>query len=259
MLLVTLATLITLTNSFGRVEADTLGAQIVSYVPTGEKEVLFRAAHRPDAPQWRHGGIPICWPWFGMHGEPGSIPHGFARTNHWDVVSCENGPEESHASLRLELADRYRLDLHIVLSESLSLQFVMKNLGKESFPVTTGFHPYFSVSHPTNVTIFTEAGRIDCRGGMDGARSVGEGRYLLQDRGCGRSITLFSRGNTKLIVWNVGPEGTTLPGLAADDWKRYVCVEPAVVPRGEGFYLHPQEERVLALSVSVGRMNKESQ
>ena len=36
---------------------------------------------------------------------------------------------------------------------------------------------------------------------------------------------MVSSGNDAAVVWNPGPGGK-LPDLAAEDWRKFVCVEP---------------------------------
>lgn len=250
-----LSSIVTLTNSFGSVAVDTHGAFVSSYVPHGGQEVFFhQSGPRTDA--WYNGGVPVCWPWFNQQGDPGSVQHGFARLKEWTLVMREEGAAESRMVFRLEEKDRYRLDYEVVLGRSLSLKLVMRNLGKERFVVTTGLHPYFSVSDPRNVTVTVPDKVIACRPGMDGGLPYGEGTYDVYDKGTGRRLSLKMIGSNKLIIWNVGPDDEMV-GMAPDDWKRYICVEPAVIPRAKGFYLHPGEERSIGFVCTVTNGAKE--
>ena len=251
-----LAAMISLTNGFGSVSIDTLGANVMSYVPNGGTDVLFRQSAAKDPAAWYNGGVPICWPWFNRQGDPGTVPHGFVRLREWKPVLCKNGEQESKAVLRLEEVGKYRLDYEVVLNESLSLKLVMKNLGNERFVVTTGLHPYFTASDPDKVKVTTPTGKvIACHAGIDGGLQFGEGVYLVDDIGLNRRLALKMFGNNKFIIWNIGAE-ETLAGLEGDDWKHYVCVEPAVIPRADGFYLNPGEERSIGLVCTVSKLGK---
>lgn len=250
MMTLMLATLVALTNQFGSVQADSVGALVLSYVPAGGKDVFFRQTGARNPNGWYNGGVPICWPWFGQQGDPGTSSHGFVRTKEWTLVSCANAPERSRALFRLEAKDEYRLEYEIVLDRTLSLKLDMTNLGAERFPVTTGLHPYFAMSAVENVTVVTPKKPIKCFAGMDGGRKFGEGTYEIVDKGSGRRLSLKTLGNNNLILWNLGTE-ETLAGMVGDDWRRYVCVEPAVYPRSAGFYLDPGETRSLGLVCTV--------
>ena len=162
-----IAAIVSLTNEFGAVRIDTFGGNILSYVPAGGREVFFRQSEERRTNQWYHGGIPVCWPWFGRYGDPGSALHGFAWSRDWTVDKVENGGRRSEAVLRLERKDEFRLTYEIRLDDELSVCLSMTNLGRDKFVVTTGFHPYFSVSHPRNITVVTPQGPIQCHEAMD--------------------------------------------------------------------------------------------
>ena len=247
------ATIVALTNEFGAVSVDTCGANVLSYVPAGGREVLFRSSEERRTNSWYHGGIPLCWPWFGRNGDPGSEMHGFVRLLDWEVVSRTDSSRESRLHLRLRsgaesakwLDGSFVLDYEIVLSEQLELDLKMCNTGARRFAVTTGFHPYFSVNDMSNATVRTPRGEIRCVPGMDGDRPFADGRYVLDD-GI-RELTLTAWGNKKLVVWNQGEE--PLEGLAAEDWRHFVCVEPAILPRMHGIWLEPQKTYELGMSI----------
>ena len=156
----------------------------------------------------------------------------------------------SRAVLRLERKDEFRLTYEVRLDRELALRLSMRNLGRERFVVTTGLHPYFSVSHPRNVSVDTPQGTIRCREAMDGGRPFGAGTYRISDSGWSRSIELKSFGNNKLVIWNIGPDEVQ-PGLSPTGWMKYICVEPAVLPRCDGFYLQPGQSYDLGMSCRV--------
>ena len=62
------AALVVLTNLSGTVSVDLDGGRVVSYVSHGEEQ-LWMPEPPQSAPGWRHGGIPLCWPWFGVNGK----------------------------------------------------------------------------------------------------------------------------------------------------------------------------------------------
>ena len=247
------ATIIALTNEFGTVSVDTYGANVLSYVPAGGSEVLFRSSEERQSKSWYHGGIPLCWPWFGRNGDPGSEMHGFVRFLDWEVVSRTDSLRESRLCLRLRssvgsakwLDGSFVLDYEIVLSEHLKLDLKMRNTGARRFAVTTGFHPYFSITDVSNAMIRTPRGDIRCVPGMDGDRPFADGRYVLDD-GI-RKLALTTWGNNKLVVWNQGEE--PLKGLAPEDWCHFICVEPAILPRMEGIWLDPQMTYEIGMSI----------
>lgn len=249
--------IVVLTNGLGTVRVDTLGAHVLSYVPAGGREVLFRPSADRRPRQWYHGGIPVCWPWFGRYGEPGSGMHGLVRLMDWEVVSRQDAARESRLHLRLKSnaeSERYfdgafELDYEIVLAETLKLDLSMRNTGSRRFPVTTGFHPYFRVADVAASTVRTPQGVIRCMPGMDGGRPFADGRYVLDDGE--REIVLTSWCNNKLVIWT--HDGTPLDGLAPGEWRHFVCVEPAILPRMDGIWLEPRGSYRIGLSICSSR------
>ena len=64
-----------LSTTNGTLAVCAVGAQVTSWRPAalGGGEVFFMQA----SPQWGqevHGGVPICWPWFGGRAVGASIP-----------------------------------------------------------------------------------------------------------------------------------------------------------------------------------------
>ena len=57
---------VVLANKYGTAEIALLGANVLSYRPTGHSPVLFRPAKRDyNRGESVHGGLPVCWPQFG--------------------------------------------------------------------------------------------------------------------------------------------------------------------------------------------------
>lgn len=83
------------------------------------------------------GGIPVCWPWFGLHSaDPSLGRHGFVRTLVWKPGPvCEIG-DRTRIVLSCFDDDRtrviwnfsFRLDLEITLGPSLDLVLYSTNM-----------------------------------------------------------------------------------------------------------------------------------
>jgi len=272
---------VVLVNRYGACEVQLFGAQVLSYRPTGQLPVLFRPrTMRFDSDKEVHGGIPVCWPWFGACGEPGTGKHGLARYAHWSVRATEYSEDLTEITLGLTDSPGTRalwphafaLEYKISVSQKLTLSLKAKNTGDAPFLVTEGFHPYFSVRDAA-------ATRVLGVGGCDYVYTKEEGRpahthtgdlplnfagskvfafpkgkplneAVLMDDGLRRALALVSRGCSKLVVWNPGPiDSGAFENLAADDWKRFVCVEPATLFREDGYTLAPGEEHVLQAAI----------
>ena len=205
-----LASLIALTNGFGSVTVDTFGARVLSYVPTGGREIF--ADLSPG-----FGGVPLCWPWYKFNGPKGqsSPKHGLARYETFELVSRREAPEESELVLRLESNDRtkrefphdFSLELRVILSRTLTLELAAKNTGGDAFKVTEAFHP-----------------------------------YLLRDELYRSKLD----GTGDWVVWNPdeGSHRRTV-GIGPDDWQKFLCVENGTFSADLAYELAPGETHVL--------------
>ena len=91
-----------LAGKFGTAEVALLGANVLSYRPTGHAPVIFR----PDRRDYNrgdsfHGGIPVCWPQFGNRFSKGLPQHGFARKMVFEVRGTEYSEEMTEVTLGL--------------------------------------------------------------------------------------------------------------------------------------------------------------
>ena len=279
------APIVVLANKYGTCEVDLMGARVRTYRPTGQQPVLFLPRNmKPAEPGgWTHGGIPVCWPWFGRNGEPGSAGHGFARAQVFSVRASEYSEDATEITLALVSSDAtrkiwpYEFDLEVKISVSMSLNVTLtaQNTGKQRFWCTEGFHPYFLVRDgaPAKVRGVDGAPVCDARAAKaDGAPFTAadftakwqgdltvdtdydhvftpkDGEYALFDPGLNRTIVIRARGNRKLVVWRPAPADCG-GNMAPDDWKRMVCVEPATLFRDEGYWLEPGAKHELRMAI----------
>src|SRR5271170_3260812 len=97
---------ITLTNPDSQAALYAYGTHMGSWIPTGQRDVLFMSKSSLFTPgKAIRGGVPIIFPWFGpRHGDPKSPAHGFARTMNWNVVACDQKTAGGPCAMSLELA-----------------------------------------------------------------------------------------------------------------------------------------------------------
>lgn len=265
--------IVALANKYGSAEVSLYSGNVISYRPTGNLPVLFM----PDAARFAddsevHGGIPVCWPWFGRCGEPGSKSHGFVRHSVFEVRGSEYSDEITEITLGLKSSPEtkaiwphdFDLEYKISISMKLNLYLTTKNTGTEPFKFTEGFHPYFRVRERDAVAVygldgcdavdardmkpFVQVGELRANADLDHVFTLTKREYVINDPGLKRAIAMVSRGNSKLVVWNPGP-GVKLPDLAEDDWKRFLCVEPATLFREDGIELAPGETHQLVAAI----------
>ena len=267
---------VTLRNTNGTVVVSLVGANVTSYVPAGGEEVLF-SVDSPDhfSPLLQPCGIPVVWPWFGRNGEAGSTPHSFARQMKWNVIERSENEWRSRLVLGLDSTPEtrrlwpydFRLRLTVVLADQLHVTLETENTDKVPLTITEGFHSYFRVSDVNGVVLRGLDGCCDMSGGCDKPRkwfegdlkfhagesrvfTPGNGEFVLFDEGKGRAIALATRGNSRLILWSTTAKSPD-PRFHGDDWRHFVCLEPAIINRDAALTILPGRRHDIRMSVKA--------
>ena len=241
-------------NKYGTATIALLGGNVLSYRPTGHSEVLFRSAKRDyNRGDGVHCGIPVCWPQFGNRFSKDLPQHGFARKMVFEVHGTEYSEEMTEVTLGLKSDDEtkklwnhdFDLELKVSVSMKLNLKLTTRNTGKDPFGFSCGFHPYFLVRERNAVTVRGLDGSTFFNGLAGKAEGPQDGdlkadhevdhifdlpaapkhEFAIIDPGLRRAIALVSSGNTKTVVWNPDAR-SVMVDHAADDWKKFLCVEP---------------------------------
>ena len=248
---------VVIANKYGAAEISLLGANVFSYRPTGQSEVLFNPAkkffeyNRSDKV---HAGIPVCWPQFGNRFSQALPMHGFARLLVFEVRGTEYSDEITEITLGLKSdaetlklwPHEFDLEYKVSVSMKLNLSLTTTNTGKEAFSFSCGFHPYFLVRDRRDITVKGVKGE-NCLFSVNGEEWQGERQEdfraviasddvfklkdspkheaALLDPGLRRAIAVVSKGNDNLVVWNPG-EAEIVSGHEAGDWQKFLCVEP---------------------------------
>lgn len=241
------------------------GAHLLSWVPTGQREVLWLSPDSPPEPAAIRGGVPVCWPWFAKQGMPANaLQHGPARVTPWQIsavhasssdevslslVPCAQADTEAnHAAL----APGLQVSLQITLGPTLSQTLHTRNLGTQTFQLTQALHSYFAVSHATQVGIEGLAGLpyLDKLRGMAAdvqqapfaldqacdriyhaaheTSSSFAGRYVLTDPGWQRRIVIDTQGSQSVVVWNPGSDtARSMTDVPEGGWQDFFCIEAA--------------------------------
>lgn len=256
------------------------GARVLSYIADG-KEVLWEPQEwRLTGEKWAHGGLPICWPWFGSSGPDPKIKHGFAWKHRFDVRE----QDASHVLLGwsapagavAEFPPAFDLEVRITLTEALRVEIRTTNAGDKDFTFTVGTHPYLAVGDRDRTVVTRTDGLpyCDTRVSRDLSKiwqgdlavtsaydhafaEVGKASYHeLVDSSLGRRIGVSSVGASKLVVWNPGPgvisSANPAPGeLGLKAWRSFVCVEPVISWRESAVNLAPGKTHVYSVEVTV--------
>ena len=228
------------------------GAQVLSFIPKGGKDLLWvsqKAVYQTG--KAIRGGIPICWPWFGAHPTDDAKPsHGFARISPWKVVATGTEGDDPFALLRLESSDATRrlfdydflLELKVVAGESLTLSLTTTNRDSRPFEITEALHSYFGIGDISRVRIegldgkrYIDqllANRIDRQSGDVRFEAEVDRIYDNGDTYTIRSLlgsrTVTPTGSKSTVVWNPWIiKSARLNDFGDAEYKAMVCVETA--------------------------------
>lgn len=248
---------------------ETVGARILSFTVGGEEQLWNDSPLQLTANDWAHGGIPICWPWFGV--ATNGMIHGTAWRSEFKTIRRDESKERSEAELLLETADA-KLTLHLALTDTLTLEMETLNTGTNAFRFSAGFHPYLRVAERDAVRVEgvdglsyeddpscpvpasgTWRGPLLITNNVDRIFDLGgsaSATLLLADPASRRTVIVESAGADAANVWNPGAAKLCPGNIPGDSWRRFVCVEPILVGGKIGFVsIAPGERRSLKMSI----------
>ena len=232
------------------------GAQLTSWLPSGEEEVIWLS---PDASFKQgksiRGGIPVCWPWFGGHVSEVDFPaHGYARTVFWDVLETQ-AMDDGATRIQFKIIENdlsrrlwpyaSELILTMNLGATLEIELLTRNIDSKPFKITQALHTYFNISDARNITVTglegceyldkldqfakkRQAGPVQLTAEVDRIYLQTDGDYAIVDPGLNRTINISKSGSNSTVVWNPWQASAEKMGdLGKDGYVIMVCVETA--------------------------------
>ena len=171
------------------------------------------------------GGVPIIAPHFGDL--LGSDPkHGWARRVEWEEQTTAQSIDfrTSHDKWDIRLSAAPTAD-------GFAMAMKVRNSCDFRRKLQLAFHPYFRVEDVTAITV-TGAAASDIT--FDGAAY--DVRHPIDPDtpttvsilSPTRTITVTGTNSDHIVVWNPG-ERHGLADLGGDEWRNFVCVEPALL------------------------------
>lgn len=249
-----------LTTRHGSATLALHGAQLLSWQPAGQREVLWLSPQALPEPAPIRGGVPLCWPWFARQGQSDSAPqHGLARTLAWQVSaihSCSDdeislslqpraqlGLQDESAARLAVLAPGLHVSLRITLGQTLSQTLHTQSMGSETFQLTQALHSYLAVGDAAQAAIegltglayqdklrgmapdvqrvpFAFAPDPTCDRIYHHPDATQPKRYTLIDPVWQRRIVVETQGSESVVVWNPGLEGARQIADMPDDGWR---------------------------------------
>jgi len=244
---------IQITGSRAEGEMYLHGAQVTSWKPAGNSEVLFLSTKsRWQEGQAIRGGIPICFPWFRSKvDDPKAPAHGFARTRSWKLESIVQEERGVLVSMSLESDEQTRrwwpgefhLAYRVVLGPELILELVCTNTDKTDLRFEEALHTYNRVADVANVRLEgldavqyldnTDANKMHVQWGDVKIASATDNAFVdtqndvdLLDPELRRRVRLKKSNSLTTVVWNPWLEAAArMKDLGDGEWTQFLCVE----------------------------------
>ena len=249
------------------------GAHLFHFTRNGEEPILW-LSETSDMEHGKHirGGIPICWPSFGMS-NPELPQHGFARNRMFDLVNIIEIDEDT-TQVIMELNDskkslreweyKFNLQISITISKNLTIELKTTNLDQKTFVFTQALHTYFNISNIKNISIYglenkpfldtltntsqIQKGEIVFSSEVDSVYQKVDGEIVLKDKN--RDIKINNEGSSSVVVWNPWIEkAKRMSGMEDEGYKEFVCIESANTFEDARF-LQSRESHTLKLTIS---------
>jgi len=216
------------------------GAHLVSWKGADGRERLFCSAKSAlDGSKAIRGGVPVIFPQFAEQGK--GMRHGFARVSDWHLL--DSGVEDGEAIALFTLAEEdlkpeysrawrhsFSLALRVgIKGNTLAMNLEVRNTGEDPMPFAAALHTYYLVDDIAQVRVAgVGPDEVSIDGNFDriykdvgGEIEIATGSLTLQQR---------QPGFPDAVVWNPGAaDAAALSDMEDDEYKRFVCVEPAVL------------------------------
>ena len=253
------------------------GARIVSWKVRGEEMLWNPSVPRKDDGKWRHGGIPLVWPWQGDEypdGVTNGPLHGVAWQSPFKVESRKKLKAGEELALSLESCG-LRADYVIIHAcGSLRLKFKTTNTDRVPRKFAMSIHPYFCLSERDR-TVVQGLNGLRYRDTRDGVVTNGvwkgampitawaDHEFFRSDEMLRCLVLVANRARLSVVsfdaeafwVWNPGERwaeiGAPLFGELPDDaWRHVLSIEPSTLGMKDAIPLQPGESRTLTAQIS---------
>lgn len=224
-----------LNHAVGQAQISLQGAQLLSWKPRNQLEMLWLSEIEPfQLGNAIRGGIPICYPWFGSARKPA---HGTARIRLWKLSSYDIQANKVSLTFTL-LAENNQPEAQIQMTFNDSLQLTFTNLADES--AEAALHTYFRVGDihqaeiqglPTEcfnkLTEQTEtvASPRKITQAVDSIYNFANNPTVLVDNNLQRKVTITHHQASNIVVWN--PWKETPSAMRLQDYQQMICIETA--------------------------------
>ncbi len=269
--------LVAIHNDHATARVALQGAQLLHWAPRDEAPVIWLSPCAKLLPgKSARGGVPICWPWFGPHGEDAAKPaHGFARTVFWELAAATDEPDGTRLRFVLPAQTKVALwphdtpaQLDLVIGRQLEITLTTRNQGAVPLSLGEAFHTYFQVGDIEQVRVeglegvtFADKVQQFARAEQQGAVTINgeiDRVYLGHTEGCaivdpglGRRIRIDKRGSRSTVIWNPWEEKAQAMGDFEEGGYRHMLCAESGNALDDTLTLAPGAEHKLAVTYAV--------
>lgn len=268
--------MLNVTNDLAEARISLHAGQVLAFRPRDADPVLWVSEHAYYAEgKAIKGGIPICWPWFGPHPEPGKPGHGFVRNRLWQLRSVESllsgetlirlGMRSNEETLAI-WPHRFDLELMIVVGTGLKLCLTTRNDNDYPLQISQAFHTYFQVGEVEQVAVrglegchyqdkvaggeHEQEGPVTISGEVDRIYQGSE-EQEIDDQSTGRRIKLRATGSHSCVVWNPWiDKAKAMKDFGDEEYHNMICVETANAG-ADSVTISPGQTYQLGVNISV--------
>ena len=254
------------------VDIHHFGAHVTCWKTASGRDIIYTSPTAIlDGSKAIRGGVPICFPQFAKRGP---LPqHGFARNTTWTRDSTFTSPDgiaakfilsDSEATRASQWPYKFHAAYIVTLSSdgnSLIMEMHVTNNDTTPFTFTTALHSYYICqSESVTLTQFDSLAYDDtCDPEEPGKRKVQSGDitfgkevdrvyFETSDELSLPGLTIKKINLPDAVVWNPYIEkAAALKDMPDDDWRKFICIEPARV--GEPAIVQPGDTWKCSLSL----------
>ena len=266
-------------NESSRTEIFLHGAQITSFKPNGQEQVIYLSPNSRFEPGVAiRGGIPLSWPWFADHPTDKSKPaHGFARTSRWHLKETLK-VSDSETEIRLGLTSsnetlklfdhRFCLEIVFSIGPQMNIELRTLNTDDSEFTISSAFHSYYKIHNISDVSVRglenaaymdktdnfkkkKQDGPLEITGETDRIYMNTASDCVIEDPGLKRAVNIKKSGSNSTVVWNPWEEKARgMKDLGGQEYMNFFCVETANAG-DDTVTILPGEEHRLQMNVRV--------
>lgn len=245
---------VTVSNKFADADICLYGAHVTHFRTHKTMDILWMS---PDSNfevgTPIRGGIPVCFPWFGMNKENPDLPqHGFGRLMYWNMEETQTLPT-GETLVRMSLSSStetkkyweydFYAEVTVIVGKNLTVSLKVENTSEKLFEYGCALHSYFNLSAIENLSVYglqntryfnqldqneyiQETETLEIKQAETRHYLDTETDCILHDPVFNRNIQISKTGSRVTTVWNPWAETCANIGDLPDDaYETFVCLE----------------------------------